>query len=44
MINARQAEMKINMKAMKGLVPMLMGETKYDTAAVQAATKSIADA
>ena len=44
MINARQAEMKVNMKAMKDLVSMLKGETKYDTAAVQAAAKSITDA
>ena len=44
MINARQAEMKVNMKAMKDLVSMLKGETKYDTAAVQAAAKSISDA
>ena len=44
MINARQAEMKVNMKAMKDLVSMLKGETKYDAAAVQAAAKSITDA
>lgn len=44
MINARQAEMKVNMKAMKALVSMLKGETPYDTAAVQAAAKSISDA
>lgn len=44
MINARQAEMKVNMKAMKALVSMLKGETPYDTAAVQAAAKSITDA
>ena len=44
MITARQAEMKTNMKAMKALVSMLKGETPYDTAAVQAAAKSITDA
>ena len=44
MINARQAEMKVNMKAMKDLVSILKGETKYDAAAVQAAAKSITDA
>lgn len=44
MINARQAEMKVNMKAMKALVSMLKGETPYDAAAVQAAAKSITDA
>ena len=44
MINARQAEMKVNMKAMKTLVSILKGETPYDTAAVQAAAKSITDA
>ena len=44
MINARQAEMKVNMKAMKDLVSILKGETKYDAAAVQAAAKSISDA
>jgi cytochrome c556 len=44
MINARQAEMKVNMKAMKALVSMLKGETPYDTAAVQAAAKSMTDA
>lgn len=44
MINTRQAEMKVNMKAMKALVSMLKGETPYDAAAVQAAAKSITDA
>ena len=44
MINARQAEMKANTKAMKALVSMLKGETPYDNAAVQAAVKTINDA
>lgn len=44
MINNRQAEMKVNMKAMKALVSMLKGETAYDTAAVQDAAKAISDA
>lgn len=44
MINARQAEMKVNMKAMKDLVAMLKGATPYDAAAVQAAAKAMADA
>jgi len=44
MINARQAEMKLNMKAMKDLVAMLKGATPYDAAAVQAAAKAMADA
>lgn len=44
LINARQAEMKVNMKAMKAFVSMLKGETPYDAAAVQAAVKSMADA
>lgn len=44
LINARQAEMKINMKAMKAFVSMLKGETPYDAAAVQAAVKSMTDA
>lgn len=44
MINARQAEMKANGKAMKVLVSILKGETAYDNAAVQAAVKTITDA
>ena len=44
LINARQAEMKVNMKAMKTLVSILKGETPYDAAAVQVAVKSMTDA
>lgn len=44
MINARQAEMKANTKAMKALVSILKGETPYDNAAVQSAVKTITDA
>lgn len=44
MINARQAEMKANGKAMKALVSMLKGETPYDNATVQGAVKSMTDA
>ena len=44
MINARQAEMKVNVKAIKALLSMVKGETPYDAAAVQAAAKSITDA
>ena len=44
MINARQAEMKANTKAMKVLVSMLKGETPYDNATVQGAVKTITDA
>lgn len=44
MINARQAEMKTNMKAMKALVSMLKGETPYDNAAVQAAAGTMRQA
>jgi cytochrome c556 len=44
MINARQSEMKVNMKAMKALVSILKGETPYDNAAVQNAVLLIKDA
>jgi cytochrome c556 len=44
LINARQAEMKANMKAMKALVSILKGETPYDAATVQGAAKLIKDA
>ncbi len=44
LINARQAEMKVNMKAMKVLVAILKGEAAYDAAAVQTAVKSMKDA
>lgn len=44
MINARQAEMKANTKAMKALVSILKGETPYDPAAIQSAAKTITDA
>ncbi|WP_395685228.1 c-type cytochrome [Aestuariivirga sp.] len=44
LISARQAEMKVNMKAMKALVAILKGESAYDAAAVQAAVKSMKDA
>jgi len=44
MINARQAEMKANMKAMKLLVSVLKGETPYDAATVQGAVKIMQDA
>ena len=44
MINARQAEMKANMQAMKALVSILKGETPYSDAGVQAAAKLIQDA
>ena len=44
MINARQAEMKANMKAMRALVSILKGETPYDAATVQGAVKILKDA
>ena len=44
MINARQAEMKVNVKAIKTLLAMVQGGTPFDAAAVQAAAKSISDA
>lgn len=44
MINARQAEMKANMKAVKVLVSVLKGETPYDAATVRGAVKIMTDA
>lgn len=44
MINNRQAEMKVNMKAMKTFVSILKGETAYDPATVAAAAQAITDA
>ncbi len=44
MINARQAEMKVNVKAIKALLSIVKGETPYDATVVQAAAKSITDA
>ena len=44
MINARQAEMKVNVKAIKSLLAIVKGEKPFDAAAVQAAAKSMSDA